>query len=652
MTLFRQLLALILLSLTLSLAGVLWLSFDNSREFLASQLTTDIDNTSVSLAGALQPHLEPLQPVLIESTLKAYADGGFYQQLQVTLYDTEQRFTESRELSRAGVPDWFMQLNLLPVIERRVILTSGWMQYGELTIKGHPGLATQTLWQTLIQLLSWFAMITLIIVAMAALGIRKILRPLQHIHHTSERIRQHQFDSAIPLPKTRELRAVVQAINQMSQQLQQDFADSDQRQQQLKDQAFRDPVSSLGNRRLVNPQLPVWVQQEPRGVLALLKLPALSQRDQQSFVERDRSIAKASQLMQQHLSGVSDALLCRLGLDEFAVILPGQSIEQSQRILQKIQQALLELCSALNQPVWVGACWVNQAMSISEVMSLVDKALQQARNEGDNKVQVLTDHTEVMQRSELVSTLQQAVEQGSISFSRQPVYLLSPEKALVHFELFARLEFPIGTMLSAASFMSTLDECELGLHFDQQAIRLVLAQLRKAPEARVVLNLSAASLKSTAFQRWLRSQLQDYVDVLPNFGLECSEESVLYNQAAVQSLVQLLREFEVCFGLDRVGRNFASMAYVQQIRPDYVKIDAAFTQSLASSPEESVFLTSLVSTIRALSIQVLAVHIEDSDQLEQLSHYRFDGYQGYLHQPEPFLHVLAEQAISYEGETK
>lgn len=652
MTLFRQLLALILLSLTLSLVGVLWLSFDNSRAFLANQLTTDIDNTSVSLAGALQPHLEPLQPVLIESTLKAYADGGFYQQLQVTLYDSEQSWTESRELSRAGVPDWFMQLNLLPVVERRITLTSGWMQYGELTIKGHPGLATQTLWQTFIQLLSWFAMITLIIVGLAALGIRKILQPLQHIHQTSERIRQHQFDGAIPLPKTRELRTVVQAINQMSQQLQQDFAESDQRQQQLKDQAFRDPVSSLANRRFFNQQLQVWLQQEPRGVLALLKLPALSQRDKQSFVERDKAIAKASQLMQQHLTGVSDALLCRLGLDEFVVILPGQSIEQSQRLLLQVQQTLQELFSTSNRSIWIGACWVNHSMSVSEAMALVDQALQQARNEDDGQVHVLTEQAEVVQRSELVSTLQLAVEHGAIRFSQQPVYALSSEKKLVHYELFARLEFPIGTLLPAASFMSTLDECDLGLRFDQQAICLVLAQLRKKPEARVVLNLSAASLKSTAFQRWLRTQLQDYIDVLPYFGLECSEESVLYNQAAVQSLVTLLREFEVCFGLDRVGRNFASMAYVQQIRPDYVKIDAAFTQSLSSSPQESVFLTSLVSTIRALSIQVLAVHIEDSEQREQLTHYRFDGYQGYLHQPEPFLQTESEPTTSDKGEKK
>lgn len=649
MTLFRQLLALILLSLTLSLAGVLWLSFDNSRDFLASQLTTDIDNTSVSLAGALQPHLDPLQPVLIESTLKAYADGGFYQQLQVTLYDSEQRWTESRQVSRDGVPDWFLQLNLLPVVERRVILTSGWMQYGELTIKGHPGLATQTLWQTFIQLLSWFAMITLIIVALAALGIRKILRPLQHIHHTSERIRQHQFDSAIPLPKTRELRAVVQAINQMSHQLQQDFAESDHRQQQLKDQAFRDPVSSLANRRFFNQQLQVWLQHEPRGVLALLKLPALTQYDQHGFVERDRAIAKASQLMQEQLKGVSDALLSRLGLDEFALILPGQSIEQSQQLLQHTQHVLLEFFSTTTKRVWIGACWVNQAMPVSNAMALMDQALQQAKSEHDGVVKVQIDQTEVILRTELISLLRSAVEQGGISFSQQPVYLLSSEKSLVHFELFARLEFPLGTVLPAANFMSTLDECELGLRFDQQAISLVLAQLRKTPEARVVLNLSSASLKSTAFQRWLRSQFQDYVDVLTHFGLECSEESVLYNRTAVQALVTLLREFNVCFGLDRVGRNFASMAYVQQVRPDYVKIDAAFTQSLSSSPQESIFLTSLVSTIRALSIQVLAVHIEDNEQLEQLSHYRFDGYQGYLHQVKPFIQTLSVQKISAEG---
>lgn len=635
MTLFRQLLALLLLSLTLSLAGALWLSFDNSREFLAEQLTTDIENASVSMAGALQPHLDPLQPVLIESVLKAYADGGFYQLLEVRLYDSELRWQEQRAVNFHGVPAWFQRLQLLPQVERNIVLSSGWLQYGELSIIGHPGMAYRTLWQTFIQMLSWFAALTLLLVLLAAIGIRRILKPLQQIQHVSEQIQQHQFDQPIALPKTPELRTVVTAINQMAQQLQRDFSESDQRQQQLKDQAFRDPVSGLGNRRFFNQQLQAWLQQDPRGVLALIKIPSLTQRDQQSFVERDKAIARASQLMQQRCAVVVDAVLCRLGLDEFALILPGQSIEQSKGVLDHQQQALLELFASTEQPVWIGACWVNHSGSIAEVMARADQALQQARSANTQQVQIHTDSREVAQRSELVTMLQKAVEQGAVSFSKQPVHLLG-EHQLVHYELFARLEFPAGTMLPAASFMSTLDEYELGLRFDQLAIQLVLAQLEQEPAQSVVLNLSAASLKSTAFQRWLALQLQQHVNVLPYFGLECSEESALYNKAAVISLVQLLREYGVRFGLDRVGRNFSSMAYVQQIRPDYVKIDAAFTQSLVASPQESVFLSSLVSTIRALSIQVLAVHIEDEEQLQQLSHYRFDGYQGFLHQPEPF----------------
>lgn len=634
MTLFRQLLALILLSLTLSLVGALWLSFNNSRVFLAEQLTTDVENASVSLAGALQPHLEPLQPVLIESVLKAYADGGFYQRLEVQLFDSDYSWQEQRDSQRDQVPNWFLQLELLPQVERRVVLTSGWMQHGELRIVGHPGMAYRTLWQTLVQMLSWFAALTLLLVLLATLGIRRILQPLQHIQSVSEQIRQHQFEQIPVLPRTRELRSVVQAINQMSDQLQRDFAESDARQQQLKDQAFRDPVSGLGNRRFFNQQLQVWLQDEPRGIVALVKVPGLTLRDQQSFMARDKAIARAGELMQQRAQTVSDAVLCRMGLDEFALLLPGQSIEQAKIMLEHLQQALLELFASLEQPVWIGACWINHSSSVSEVMARVDRALQQARNDNDHQVPIHTDNRDVTQRSELVAKLQDAVEQGTISFSKQPAFLLNEQ--LVHFEVFARLEFPVGRFIPAASFMSTLDEYELGLRFDQQVIQRVLTQLEQAQEHSVVVNLSSAALKSTAFLRWLDGQLQQHVHVLPYFGIECSEESVLYNKAAAQALITLLRQYKVRFGLDRVGRNFASMAYVQQFRPDYVKIDAAFTQSLAASAQESVFLTSLVATIRALSIQVLAVHIEDEEQLKQLSHYRFDGYQGFLHQPEPY----------------
>lgn len=75
MTLYRQLLATMLLLFGLLFAATYWVQFNSTRNYLAQQQETTVINTSTALGLALTPYLENGDKVSAESVIKAVFDG-------------------------------------------------------------------------------------------------------------------------------------------------------------------------------------------------------------------------------------------------------------------------------------------------------------------------------------------------------------------------------------------------------------------------------------------------------------------------------------------------------------------------------------------------------------------------------------------------
>ena len=76
MTLYRQLLATMLLLFGLLFAATYWVQFNSTRTYLAQQQETTVINTATSLGLALTPYLENGDKVGAESVIQAIFDGG------------------------------------------------------------------------------------------------------------------------------------------------------------------------------------------------------------------------------------------------------------------------------------------------------------------------------------------------------------------------------------------------------------------------------------------------------------------------------------------------------------------------------------------------------------------------------------------------
>ncbi len=100
--------------------------------------------------------------------------------------------------------------------------------------------------------------------------LKRSLRPLQLIVNKFEQVANNQFGEPLPRPNTRDPIYVVDGINKMSEQVEKAFKAQAKEAQQLRERAYLDPVSHLGNQAYYMSQLSFWLSESGIGGVAIL----------------------------------------------------------------------------------------------------------------------------------------------------------------------------------------------------------------------------------------------------------------------------------------------------------------------------------------------------------------------------------------------
>jgi EAL domain-containing protein (putative c-di-GMP-specific phosphodiesterase class I) len=75
------------------------------------------------------------------------------------------------------------------------------------------------------------------------------------------------------------------------------------------------------------------------------------------------------------------------------------------------------------------------------------------------------------------------------------------------------------------------------------------------------------------------------------------------------------------------------MAYLQSLRPSYVKLDQSFSY-IDDNHHNGELCRALVNVAKGLDIQVIVTGIQEEVQLERFRTLRLDAYQGFIAPPE------------------
>ncbi len=639
MTLYKELLASMLALFLLLFSAAYLVQFNSTRTFLAEQQRTTLVNTANSVGLALTPYLETGDRVGADSVLNAAFDGGYYRKMRLELLASGEVINKENPVFIQGVPNWFVSLGLFQSDSYETILTSGWLQLGKLQVEGHPGQAYFELWKGMSRLLLTFLFAFLITTLLLIQALKYVLTPLEQIRTQALEIEQHHFGKPIPLPRTLELRQVVQSINTLSAKLAQQFREAADAAEHLRERAFLDVVSGLGNRAYFIGQVNAWIAEGGRGGIMLVAVDMLEDiYREEGFAARDRMVKAVAVSLKDSLKGYDGMALARISANEYAVLLPGLSINGLREVGEQLNGAIAELVInpiSQNQSISVvGIGYREPNDDLPLLLTKADNALRQARTERQGAVVLdaveQQDNLGQVAWKDLIIT---ALREHQLQFMAQPALLLSGA-APHHAELLIQIDRE-ETIFHAGQFMPAVEQFKLGEELDKYVLQQVSERLKRTPALRLAVNLTLGSITSTAFLGWLQTFLARQESIRSRLLFEIPEKAIVTARARVDELVTQLREQGFQWGVDQYGRYFQSLGYLPELRPDYVKVDYGYTSMVLKEEGDQSFLSAICRAAHQAGVITIATRVEDEAQAQALTRLFFDGYQGYVSPPTP-----------------
>jgi len=628
MTLYRQLLVLLWSTLLLSLVAVVMVNFRTSSESLQVQLQSNTDNALTSLGMSLSPFLQPLDETLVEVTLNAAFDGAFYRQMRVELYATDEVMLRENRANPEGVPAWFVAMFPFPPVIAEAPVTTGWTESALITIEGHPGFIQQELWQLASQLLAVYGTLFLVVALVCSWALTILTRPLQHIEHQAKAVEERNFNYRIPLPKTRELRRVALAMNNLMHILQERFASHARQLEQMQIRLQQDSETGIATRQhLLNELDANIVDGDRSGTFILLRLlDAEKLRKRFGYGAWIGLLNGTIKVLKQAFDN-DEVVIGRMSEAELAVVvptLPGEVLADKLAELQASLRTMRDSEVAPQDGIFLLAGTpIRDSDSKASVLTRSDNQLSEMAARGVNLAQWIDDTPAATMRTgqAWVALLRERIEQGKLLLETQGVYeALGAEP--VQQEVYVRLLDEQGERMPAGAFLPVIEQFELGVALDLAVLEKVLTTQQTGVSA---INLSLSSMQDTRFV----SRLSSLTAVQRNrIAIEISENLLRRDREAVVNFVQILHSLSVSFGIDNVGATGLSLDYVSALKPTYLKIAPGLCR--AADNDSLMLVTGICNTVHNLTVPVYATSVEHQAQLQRLQETGVDGFQGYI----------------------
>lgn len=425
-----------------------------------------------------------------------------------------------------------------------------------------------------------------------------------------------------------------------------DITDRKLLEAQLIEQALRDPLTGLGNRRLFSDRVSHALERRVRrsSQVALLLLDL----DHFKFINDTLGHAKGDAL----LMAVSERLQCvlrtgdtvaRLGGDEFAVLLEDLVQEdEADATAVRIQQALDRPFRLDEREVFVrasiGIAWATDGQDVDALLTDADVAMYGAKNSGRGRVERYSSEmrASVAERLDLEADLRFALQRDELDLVYQPVVDLQSGR-ISGAEALIRWTHPEHGMILPGRFIPVAEESELIIEIGRFVIRRATfdaARFRKVCRAssrlRVAVNLSTRHLLSPELVHDMRDAMESAGIGGAAMAVELTESVLASNEPVVAGRLQGLRDLGVRIALDDFGTGYSSLAYLRRFPIDVLKVDKSFVSYGQQDVANDGVTKAIVSIGQSLRMRTVAEGVETQEQLERLREIGCSFGQGYL----------------------
>lgn len=641
MSLVNQLIAAVVAVLIGLASGTVFIMSDSGKEMLLRQLQSHAQDSATHLGLYISPYMADRDQAAIETAVNAIFDSGFYQRIAVIDPNGEPLYVKQTppEIS-PQIPDWFVRLVHIdpPAMERSI--AHQWRHVGIIQVQSSADYAYGQFWQAAQRALILFIILALTAALVIGLLLRYLLRPLARVEQQALALTRKSYIEQPELPRTRELRRVVQAMNEMVRHVRTMFDEQARNIDQLRTIAYRDPLTGLANQRATLAQLQERLDYDRSfspATLVLLRVEALAGIN--SHCGEDNTNLLLKEIAEELKALGAPSLLSlpgRLGGAEFALLTEYRPMRQLAPLLQAMIERLeahidqlFEDARPPQQPIRVGVAHATDQGRSEQLLSEARLALKRAQLEGETLVEYATASGPDNSSHSWQHHVAAAINNGQVFLQYQN--LVDNNRGRIHGELLARILDENNEPCPAGRFIGVARELGLLDAMDRAVISRALAYLQQKQDGiPLAINLGADALLAEDFLPWLEEHLT-HLPTPQRLQFEINETVILNHTERVQGLRNRLQTLGAGFGVDNFGVHPSGFSYLYNLKPDYVKIEGSLIRDIDRNEEDRFFVRSLIGVAHNIHVRAYAEHVERESQLQQLQSLGIDGTQGYLY---------------------
>jgi EAL domain-containing protein (putative c-di-GMP-specific phosphodiesterase class I) len=239
---------------------------------------------------------------------------------------------------------------------------------------------------------------------------------------------------------------------------------------------------------------------------------------------------------------------------------------------------------------------------------------------------------------DLVAEMRDALRDGRFVLHYQPeVDLASGE--VVAMEALLRWDHPDRGLLWPAEFLPAAEASgfvvDLGAWVVRECAREAalwqrLPSARRAAGKQLWLNVSATQLASPGFAAFVARTLREASLPPGVLGFEVHETALGPDLTAAVGVLVALKQAGVLIALDDFGTWYSTLAHLDELPLDAVKLDQRFVRGVGLDLEDDAIVASVIRLAHSHGIQVVAEGVESWSEGARLCELECDRAHGYL----------------------
>jgi diguanylate cyclase (GGDEF)-like protein len=347
-------------------------------------------------------------------------------------------------------------------------------------------------------------------------------------------------------------------------------------------------------------------------------------------------------------------MLARTSGDEFGILMRlDRGLSDALRAAERIK-AVLTLPFRLSEleirvDCAIGVAVLNRGVtSADEVLRNAQFALKRAKRIGATQVYEPIQAAAVRRRFSIETELRCAIEAEALTLAYQPLVELETGR-VAGFEALARWQHD-GDPIAPGEFIPVAEESGLIVQLGRWALDTATRTLGEWDRSaggvlplHMSVNLSPIQISRDDVAAAVSGALAAAGISGKRLTLELTESAIIHDPDRAAKALSALKMFDVRIAMDDFGTGFTSLASLQKLPIDVLKIDQSFVGAMLADSDSTSIVRAILSLARALGMATTAEGIDSDDLAEMLTELGCTYGQGY-HFAEP---LPAEAALAY-----